>query len=599
MNGVTAAPWRALWFLYTRSWRNRLFQQLRRLRQPRYIVGALAVFAYVASLVFSPQTIATGIVNPALVDVRELISIIGLAGALVAWWLAAPSDSALAYSPAEVYFLFPAPVNRRTLVQARLLSVQAVLLVQVVIWTMLLRRGSAELPAVMRALGLWTLFATISLHRLGATLARTHAPDVPRRPPIAQAVAVIFLLALAAAAAIAAPSALAIWRGSLALSSYDTSHVVDRLFVGRSALQALLNDPAVHLLLWPIRAATAPAFSHDALAWLKAMPAAIVILAVHYLWILRDPQPFEELAVGSSARFADRVSRMRRSGSLTTLKPSRFRWELSLHGTPAGALAWKNLTAAVRTFRPRALLLAIAIVVIIALVAGSGGGFDPDRGAIRSALATTFVSVFAGAVLTAPAWFRLDLRHDLAHLPFLKTAPIPTHTIVATEILTATAITTAAMAILFGAPSFLVLRSIGGPLTGAGLALAIIGGTIALGAVNLLHITLYNAVALWLPAWVPLNQGGANTGGASVVGQVYITLIGILATLSLLLAGPVAAGYGLASLLAGTWLPLLAALSIGLITAVCLVVLEWLALARLLGRALERLEPSDIPSLQT
>ena len=600
MNTVVAQPWGALWYLYSRGWWNRLRLQVRRLKQPRYIVGAIAMLAYLGSLVFSESARSRVAADPTLLDVRQLLSIVGLSLALGAWWLAAPSDNALAFSAAEVYFLFPAPVKRRTLVQARLLSVQAVLLMQVLIWTLLLRRGGGELPAIFRGIGLWVLFTTVSLHRLGATLARTHAPDVPRRKPVAKTIAVIFLASLTLAALRAAPAALAMWRSFLDLTSYDTSRVIDRMLAGRVAVQALLNDPIVHGLSWPIRAATAPAFAHGSSAWLLAMPGALLVLGLHYIWILRDPQPFEELAIGSSARFADRVARMRRGASLTTLKPSRFRWDLDLHGNPAVALMWKNVTAAIRTFRPRSLILAITIILIIAVVTGrSGDGFDIQRGGLRSAFVTTFISVFAAAVLTAPAWFRLDLRHDLAHLAFLKTAPLPAHTIIATEILTAAGITTMGMALLFGVPGFFLMRGVGGPLSGIQLAGAILAGTFALGGVNLLHVTLYNAVAVWLPAWVPLNQGGASTGGASVVGQVYITLIGILTTLSLLLLGPAAAAWGLWLLLIGTRVPMAAVGAIGLSAGLVIVVLEWLGLARLLGAALERLEPSDIPSTQS
>ncbi len=597
MNAI-AQPWRALWYLYSRSWWNRLAQQIRRLKQPRYIVGALAMLAYLGSLLFSQSTRLSVAADPTLVDIRQLLSIVGLTLALGAWWLAAPSDNALAFSPAEVYFLFPAPVKRRTLVQARLFSVQAVLLVQVLMWTVLLRRSSGDLPGGLRAIGLWVLFTTVSLHRLGATLARTHAPDVPRRKPVAKTLAVLFIGALVVAASRAFPSALAIWRTMVTVTD-DGRSVVDKLLAGRLAVQAVINEPIVHALLWPIRAATGPAFAHSAMAWVLALPGALLVLALHYVWILRDPQPFEELAVGSSARFADRVARMRRGSSTPILRSSRLRWELALHGHPAFAIAWKNITAAIRTFRPRSLMLAIIIIAVIAIVSGrSDGSIDLEGSPMRSAVVTTFLSVFVAAVLTAPAWFRLDLRHDLAHLAFLKTVPLPAHTIIATEIITAAAITTVGMALLFSLPAFFLLQSVGGPLGSFGLAGALIAGTIALGGVNLLHITLYNAVALWLPAWVPLNQGGASTGGASVVGQVYITLIGILTTLALLLAAPVAAGWGLWLWLVPSRVPIVVVAASALIIALTIVTLEWLGLARLLGRALDRLEPADIPSSQ-
>ncbi len=598
MTVSTAQPWHALWYLYSRSWRNRVLQQLRRLRQPRYIVGALAMGAYIASLLFSPSARAAVASDAGLLDLRHLLSIIGLSLALGAWWLAAPSDNALAFSSAEVYFLFPAPVKRRTLVQARLLSVQALLLMQVLIWTLLLRRGSSDLPGGLRAVGLWVLFTTISLHRLGATLARTHAPDVPRRKPVAKTIAVLFLVALVIAFIQSAPAALVVWRSYLDLSSYDSTQVVGRMMAGRVAVQSMLNDPLVHVMVWPIRAATAPAFASSIATWALAMPGALLLLALHYFWILRDPQPFEELAIGSSARFAERVARQRRGASLTGLKVNRFRWELALTGHPAVALVWKNVTASIRTFRPRSLFIAIVIVVIIAAISGRGDGGDFARSSMRSAFITTFGSVFVAAVLTAPAWFRLDLRHDLTHLAFLKTAPLPAHTIIATEILTAALITTVAMALLFGIPGFFLLQGIGGPLGRLGLAFSILGGIIALGGINLLHITLYNAVALWLPAWVPLNQGGASTGGASVVGQVYITLLGILASLSLLLAAPGAAMWGLWLFLVPKGVSVGVIATIALAMGMSLVVLEWLGLARLLGSALDRLEPSDIPAAQ-
>lgn len=598
MNTPAAQPWRALLYLYSRSWQNRLRLQLRRLKQPRYMIGALAMSAYIVSLLVRPSAEMAVATELNLLDARQLLSIAGIAVALVAWWMAAPSDNALAFSPAEVYFLFPAPVKRRTLVQARLFSVQAVLLMQVLIWTLLLKRGGGDLNGALRAIGLWILFTTISLHRLGATLARTHAPDVPRRTPVARSMAILYLSVLGIQVAAAAGVALETWRTAFADGGTGAARMLGRMMAARMAVQTVLDIPAIHALLWPIRAVTAPAFAPDATAWLHAMPAAVGVLLLHYLWILRDPQPFEELAVGSSARFAERVARMRRGATTTRPRDVLVGWSLGLKGNPATALAWKNVTASMRTFRPRSLIIAIVIVVTLVVLTSRNGPMDEGTLALRSAFSTSFISVFAAALLTAPAWFRLDLRHDLAHLAFLKTAPLPAHSIIATEILTAAAIITVGMAVLFGPPAYLLLRTIGGPLGSVGLVLAMFGATLALGGVNLLHVTLYNAVALWLPAWVPLNQGGASTGGASVVGQVYITLIGIITTLGLLLTLPGLAGWGLVKLLTPS-LGVPAVAAIGLAAALAIITLEWLGLARLLGGALDRLEPSDIPSVQS
>jgi ABC-2 type transport system permease protein len=596
---IHAAPWHALWFLYTRSWRNRLVEQLRRLKQPRYIIGALAMLAYLGSLLLSPRGAAATVSSTGLLDLRHVLAIAGLGVSMIAWWLATPSDSALAYSPAEIYFLFPAPVERRTLVQARLLSVQALMLMQVVIWTVLLRRSTGDLPALFRAAGLWTLFTTVSLHRLGATLARTHAPDTPRRAPIAKTLALLYLAALGIACARVMPAAIDIWRSRVAIAIDDPTQVVDRLLAVRLAVQGVLDDPVVRWLTWPIRAATTPAFAINAGVWIRALPGAIAVLIAHYLWIIRNPQPFEELALGSSARLAERVAMARQGKSTPRISLSRFSWSLATTGRPAVALVWKNVTAVVRTFRPRSLLIAIGIAVLIAVLSNRGeDGIDVESTAVRSVFITTMVSVFAGALLTGPAWFRLDLRHDLAHLPFLKTAPLAARTIVATEILTAALVLTVGMLLFFGLPVYFLLRTLGGPVGAVGLVGVILAGTVALGGINLLHITLYNAVALWLPAWVPLAQGGRAGGGASVVGQVYITLIGILITLGLLLAAPAAAAWGVVLVLAAR-APLAVVITLALVVGMVLITLEWLGLARLLGRALDQLEPSDLPTGQS
>lgn len=592
-----AHPWGALWFLYSRSWTNRFVRQLKRLKQPRYLIGAVAMGAYVITMLWGPKSATGAPTNPALLDARHLLSILGIAVALVLWWLAAPSENALAYSPAEVHFLFPAPVDRRTLVQARLFSTQASLLIQVCIWTLVLRRNGGELHGALRAIGLWILFTTIALHRLGATLARTNAPDAPKRVPVARILAMLFLAALGIAIARVAPEALNAWRASTPTSTDPALRVIDRFLAARLAIQTVLGDPLVHWLVWPITAATAPAFAHSAKLWFAALPEATAVLAAHYLWIIRNPQPFEELAIGASARFADQVKRLRRGTAQVNATAVRRWWNLTTTGNPAVALAWKNTTAAIRTFRPRALIVTLSIIAIIVILSGRGNP-DAGRGALRTAFATTFISIFSAALLTAPAWFRLDLRHDLTHLAFLKTAPLPAHTIVATEILTAAIITTLGMTVLFAFPAWVLMRSIGGPLDGIGIVLAILGGAVALGAINLLHITLYNAVALWLPDWIPLTHGGSPTGGASVVGQVYITLLAILTGLGILLAVPVAAGLGI-WLLLSPHTPLLVA-SGGALAAGCVMTLaEWLGLSRLLGWALDKLEPFDIPSAQT
>ena len=71
--------------------------------------------------------------------------------------------------------LFPAPLSRNALIGYKLTRAQMAVIINVLIWVFILRRGGTVLPAAMRALAIWVLFSTLNLHRLGAALVRAGA----------------------------------------------------------------------------------------------------------------------------------------------------------------------------------------------------------------------------------------------------------------------------------------------------------------------------------------------------------------------------------------------------------------------------------------
>src|SRR5919199_6240772 len=111
-----------VWFLTTHGMRNRLAQQGRRLKSPRYALALLVGIAYFWFFFFRPSGGRAPLAQVFSREAAEVFTSLFFA-LLVAWWWVNGSDrSALAFTPAEVQFLFPAPLTRRNLIQYKLLS---------------------------------------------------------------------------------------------------------------------------------------------------------------------------------------------------------------------------------------------------------------------------------------------------------------------------------------------------------------------------------------------------------------------------------------------------------------------------------------------
>src|SRR5581483_7915597 len=119
--------------------KNRARLRLRRLREPRYLLGAVAAAAYLLATFFAraagtrPQrarrgaAIGIGVILAWRGSVEAVVSAALLALAAAAWLL--PSDgSVFEPSPAETDFLLPAPVTRRAFLVHRLVRSQIPLL---------------------------------------------------------------------------------------------------------------------------------------------------------------------------------------------------------------------------------------------------------------------------------------------------------------------------------------------------------------------------------------------------------------------------------------------------------------------------------------
>ncbi|MGZ8414892.1 MAG: hypothetical protein ACXW05_19360 [Gemmatirosa sp.] len=580
----------AVAYLSWASMRNRVRVQLRRARSPRTIVAVAAGAAYVWWFLVRPAN-AGGAAALLADSWAPRVAALGLTVLAARWWLAGADPRALAFTPAEVHLLFPAPVTRRGLVAYKLLRAQLVILANTVIWAVILRGEGTQLAAWRRALAVWLLLSVLYLHRLGAALATAAPPadaqeDAPWRRTLRRALPPLVLAAVAVAVLVPIVGQ----RAQLA-SAWDVG-----LGAFGRALARVLEATSAALVLAPARVLITPTFAADVAGWARALGPAVALLALHFAWVLRTDAAVHEAALIASEQRARRQADRRAGGTGAERRPAPSddavdaplprRWTPPLAPTGPAALAivWKNAVAALRA-TALARVLALYGVVAAGLLALSAR--DPRLAEI----VTVVVGVWLTMLLVAgPLWIRFDLRQDLAHLAVLRAWPLAGRDVVAAEVLASTlALTIAQLAIL----GLLFVASLGAPFAlgfslperAAGLATAALG----LPGINAASLTVQNGAALLFPTWVR-PSGGPR--GVEAMGQNLLStgLALVVAVVLLALPGAVAAllAWGLWPML-GAWALLPAAALLTAATA-----LEMRPVHGWLGRVFERTDPSAL-----
>lgn len=565
----------ALWYLASRSAANRLRRQAARLRQPRYLVVLLVGLLYLYAFLFGGSA-RRGMTDPRfLTTVTPVLGNLLLLLALLRWWVFGGSVRTLAYTPAEVDFLFPAPISRASLVRWKIARSQLVILFNAVLSVYLVRHAVPQIPLPCYALSLWILYSTLSLHRLGATLVRTgiqtHWQTGLKRNWLPLLVGIGMPLLIA---------------GTLAGETRGLSELCCGIPFWESLGRILQRWPA-RLVTWPLGLLLAPLTAGSVARWTAALGPALGILALHVLWVVRSNIAFEEAAVHASAEWETRLARRRRGTARRTVRSTSRPFFLRLRptGWPALAITWKNLLSLYRGTFSRSMLVGVLAVILAVTVSTRGAGHGWTALAGRGAIAG-----FGFLLLLGPVWVRADLREDLAHLATLRSFPLTGTAVVVAEmaapvvVLTLMQIALLLVAGLTGAawpvdavppePAWLVLT------------------LPALLGVNAIGITVQNAGALLFPEWVRFGPGRMS-GGIETLGQNILTSV---LTLLLSLAGlvlPLLGGLGTAFFLqsmgqlpGGTGVTqVMAALGFLVVAGTEL----WL-LFRWLGRVYERME---------
>jgi hypothetical protein len=535
-----------LLYLTLCSWRNRLRVRFRRLRQPRYLIGSVMGLAYFFLVLGRPFLMrrrydgadprfrgSTGAFTAlAGSGLAEFVGACMLFFAVaVAWLWPSRRAPALAFTRADVQFLFTAPIPRHQLIRYKVLRSQFGALFGSAVITFFLRPGSAG-QAWTYFIGLGLVMAALNLHITGISLTRQPASRAARlaRSIVPPVVALIF-------AAIVTHDVAMHWP-EIANAAAGGENV-------GAAIARITGSGLTGVVLWPFRAIVRLPLADSAASFAAALPWTLLAIALNYFWVLYADVPFEE----ASAELADTLARVRKEGIKALRKPrpvvsTPFR--LGASGPVEAAILWKNLISMGRFFSSTMLLrLLPALVsfgVALSLGVSRGGGGSSDKSetlVIFSLMAAVFTLVLG------PLMARADLRQDLPNLAVLRTWPLRGAALVRGEVLAPAVVlvSIAWMALLLAA----IFAKVGAldaqidhPWSILTAAIAITPGVI------LLQLLVQNALAVTFPSWVSV---GPARGGVEVMGQrMLVMAVSILGLALSLLPALLAAG-GLALVL--------------------------------------------------
>jgi ABC-2 type transport system permease protein len=574
-------------FLLFNTTRNRLLSQLRRLRTPRYAVGFVLGLGYFW-LILGRHVFTLGrdaAMNPgrvpaipaAMSSPLETVAPVLVLVVLVGIWLFGGDMGALAFSEAEVTMLMTAPVPRRGLILYKLAQSQVMILINVLIWTLILRRGSSVLPGPLSAASVWVIFTTLNLHRMGEAL--TRASNVEYRAAgknskrIVRTVAVLLFV---------------VFVGMLVIEPIAALKAPDEPnpFAFLTTILEFFKAPGVQTVLYPFHLIIAPSFAPNVNAWALAMLPALAIVLLHVFWVLRSDAAFEEAAAMASTEMAKRIDAIRTRR--TTLEPPTTAgtktFTLASTGWPVMAIVWKNAIALRRTVKPGAL------VRLPILIFGAAAFFGWKSG--KPAFAIFMTALIMGMMfpLIALQVLRSDLRTDMMHLPLLKSLPLAGADLVLAEI-ASSAIPVAIVRFILLAIAGIALLTSPGDIHVSGRILigVLITLPVTLLAIDTALCTIVNGSAVLFPSWIRLGPGGA--GGVEMMGQSMLAMIASVLAFVILLLVPAAFGAGAWFVLSSA--PTAAAVVAGLLGSAILGA-EIYVMIQLLGRAFERAEPQQI-----
>ena len=530
---------RALLYLRLTSLKNVLLSRLRRLRQPKYLAGAIVGAGYFYFIFFNGWNHgergvpSSGMLTPNQLvpaDSTALMLAIGALALLVVtvfMWMVPSQTPGLSFSTAESAFLFPAPISRRALIHFKLLSNQLSVLLQSLFFSLIFNgRGLSSGRALQIVLGWWLILTLVNLHYMGCSLTITrlvqHGVGALRRR-------LYFLAGI-----IIVVGGTFIWIGQ-ALRPPTETDLAD-IPSSMRWLLTLLDAGPLHALLLPFKWILGPFFAVGLKEFGLALLPAVSLLLLHYLWVVKMEVAFEEASLAHAEKRAIRRAGIQSGDYRSRETPGKARrapFVLREKGRPEIAFLWKNLLSTRAFFNLRVWVICATTIVIGSRLFGSMGLWQQN---LLSGVSVGVVVLGLYVIVFGPLLARFDLRSDLVNADILKTYPVRGWQLVLGELLAPTAILTGViwLTLLTGLAAFQPTQTLPGWLDSelrVTYALCFAALTPVLVALQLI---VPNAAAVVFPAWFQTSRtvgGGIEMMGQRLIfvfGQIFIIVLALL-----------------------------------------------------------------------
>jgi Putative ABC exporter len=566
---------RASLYIIVCSARNRVIRRLRRLREPRYIVGAVAAGAYLlVNILGSTRARREGAPPELPADLESILpSLVGvflLGIAAAAWFLPSSGGVVVDFSEAEVQFLFPAPVSRRHLLVHRLMRSQIGLLFAALVPAFFFGYWNGSIAErLVRWIAIWVVFVTARSYFTGVALARGRllAQGAVQRLPWIPLTLVFGALAIV---------------GTTIAWDFLSSPIVG-LSDAVTRLRHAVQDGPASLVLWPFAALVRPVSARSVSQFATSLLGALAVSLAAFVWVLRSDGAFQERASAVP----------RRPGSHARSSPSpRLRaagWSLAPSGRTEALFFWKNGLQTLRGTSLGMLLQYGTPMILLGVTFGSLQMDEVEAQGLAAAFSTFALVVAVFVVFFGPQIMLADLRTDLRHLELLKTWPVRPADVVRGELLWPGTVVTffgwlaLACGAAFSGPAF--------PRWSATWRLSVAAALMLLvPALVFAQYVVQNAAVVLFPAWVPLDN--ERPRGLDAMGQRLILMAGVVIALALAMAPGAMIG-------AVVWFALYRFVGIASLVpaaAACLAVVagEVLVVTEVLGLAYERVDVTQV-----
>jgi ABC-2 type transport system permease protein len=584
----------ASFYIIVCSAKNRVIRRLRRLREPRYLVGAIVGAAYLYFSFFArmrgargarSRRGAPGLPSGLMQAGGAIASVVFLCAAALAWLL--PFNSGLLdFSNAEIDFLFVAPVSRRALLVHRLMRSQLGLLFTAVVSSLFY--PSAAGGRVRWVIAMWVVLTTSRVYFTGVTLARTRLTTLTSRrmawAPIAGLVA--------AGAGVGAPRLHPVVGAPLAgpgAAGAGVAPPIVHAFVGQppagvdealSRFERALSSGPAATVLWPFVALTRPLFAPWFAPFFTALAGAVVVLAVVFVWVLRADEALQEAATDAAEKRAAQT----RSRRTPTVRARATGLTLAPRGRPEYVFFWKNGVQTLRLGGLTMVRIVVATVAVVTAVSSVVLRVMQLRGGAAAVCSIAMASAAFAAIL-GPQVVRTDLRSDLQHLDVLKTWPVGAASVIRGEMLWPGVMLTGIGWLAIACALMLSIAAFP-EMSAATRITSAVAAALVMPALVFAQYLVQNAAAMLFPAWVPL--GDQRPRGLDAMGQRLIMLGGVMLSV-LLMFVPGAVAAGVVWLAFQRWLGVAAFIPAAGVCAT-IVGLEVLAATQALGPLYEKLD---------